>query len=182
MPANSNIVRSRRFLILGGYAALTAVFVLLVVLPYMRGMSASEANIAKTQQEINTNLQKKGELSKVEKNIELLKRQVANYPRLVPENQEIGLFLEQLSKELDAAGMKDIDHKALASQTLGKTQMLPIELHGNATFDQFRTFLVRLEHLQRMCSVGKLEVQADTEMSGKVNVDLTLFIYNTKPG
>ena len=181
MPVNSKLTRSRRILILGGYGAL-ALTVALVAVIHARGMMAADAAIAAARQEIDATLHKKGELADVEKRIELLKRQVANYPRLVPENQEVGDFLVSLTNQFSSLGMKDIAYKSLASIALGKTQKLPIELKGSGTFDQFHKFLVQLEHLQRMSSVGRLNVEADSEMTGKVNVDLLLYIYNTKPG
>ena len=33
-----------------------------------------------------------------------------------------------------------------------------------------------------MCSIGRVTIEsADQDMTGKVNVDLTLYIYNSKP-
>ena len=109
--------------------------------------------------------------------------QVGNHDRLLPANQDLGPFMEDLSKELDSAGMKDSSTvKALASIPLGKSQQLPIEVTGRCTFSQFHDFLVRLEHLPRMSSVSHLSVEADAQMTGTVTVQLTLSIYNTKPG
>jgi Tfp pilus assembly protein PilO len=181
MPVNTKLTRSRRFLIVGGYGALLLT-VALVGAVHVRGMISARSAIAAARHQIDETLRKKGELADVEKRVELLKRQVANYPRLVPENKEVGDFLVSLTNQFSSVGMKDIAYKSLASIELGKTQKLPIELKGCGTFNQFHEFLVQLEHLQRMSSVGRLDVESDPDMTGKVTVDLLLYIYNTKPG
>jgi Tfp pilus assembly protein PilO len=58
---------------------------------------------------------------------------------------------------------------------------LPIEVRGKGTYAQFHGFLGRLESLRRLSSVGKLTIDADADMSGNVEVQLTLFIYSAKP-
>ena len=108
--------------------------------------------------------------------------EVNNYDRLVPGNQDLGPFLAQLSRELDVAGMADITVRALPPTVLGKCQQLPIQIKGKGTYAQFHRFLTRVESFERMSSVSKLAIEADTTMNGKVLVDLTLSIYNTKPG
>jgi Tfp pilus assembly protein PilO len=105
---------------------------------------------------------------------------VRNHDRLLPANQDLGPFMEQLSHELDNAGMKETTVRALPPIALGKSQQLPIEIEGTCTFEQFHDFLVRLEGLPRLSSVSKLSVEADTPMTGKVTVLLQLSIYNTK--
>jgi hypothetical protein len=41
---------------------------------------------------------------------------------------------------------------------------------------------VHLEGLPRKSSVGKLNIDADTDMSGYVTAELMLYIYNTNSG
>jgi Tfp pilus assembly protein PilO len=167
-------------LISGGYAALVLAFVLLGVLPYFRGVSVANAAIANHQKEIEQRVQTKNALVKISKEIVDLEYQVRNYERLVPPNQDLGKFLEQVSTELDKCGMKEVDVHAQAAITRDKSQKLPITLKASGTFAQLQNFLLKLENLPRMCSVGQVILEADPAMTGKVNVNLTLFIYNSK--
>ncbi|MCL2640552.1 MAG: type 4a pilus biogenesis protein PilO [Phycisphaerales bacterium] len=181
MPVNSTIAKTRGLIVIGGYAALLLAFGIMGVAPCAVGTAKARSASDKTQQEIHNNLLKQNQLVNVEKSIELINRQVSNYPRLVPENQELGDFLGSLSRELESVGMKDMDHKALATVTLGRLQKLTIELRGSGSFEQFHRFLKKLERMDRKCSIGRLVIESDPDLTGKVAIDLTLYIFNTKP-
>ncbi len=183
MPADSAIARGRKWFVVGGYAVIAAGFLAIGLIPHLEKASAVEAGIASEQAEISSRVAAKRELDDITQKVQLINMQVGNHDRLLPANQDLGPFMEELSKELDSAGMKESSTvRALPSVTLGKSQQLPIEVTGTCTFSQFHDFLVRLEHLPRMSSVSHLSVEADTPMTGKVAVQLTLSIYNTKPG
>jgi Tfp pilus assembly protein PilO len=181
MPANSSAARSRHLLITGGYALIVVAFGLLTVLPYLRGVSTANAAIAGHKQEIEQRVQTKNALVKINKEIQELEYQVRNYARLVPPNQDLGNFLEQVTVALKTAGMTEVDVHAQAAITRDKSQKLPITLKASGSFAQLQKFLLSLENLPRMCSLGQVILEADPAMSGKVTVNLTLFIYNSKP-
>jgi Tfp pilus assembly protein PilO len=182
MPANSAVTRSRRVLIGSSYAALATVF-LIGGAYFFRGAAKTRAAIAGFRKEIAQRRQTQSTLDRVNRDIQEINVQVRDYPRLVPENQDLGSFLETLSKLLNESGMKDVDVRNQKPIALEKSQKLPIPLRASGTFAEFHDFLVKLENLPRMCSVGRITIEsADQEMTGKVNIDLTLYIYNSKPG
>jgi hypothetical protein len=181
MPSNPPTGRAGR-LVAAGYLALAAAFVGAVALPYARAADAARADIRRLQADIAARRNKTRQLADMDGRIQLIDLQTRNFDRLVPATQDLGPFLSELSRELDAVGMHDISVSTMPPTALGKSQRQPIELHGKGTFAQFHDFLVRLEHLQRLCSVGKLTVEADTDMSGYVTAQMTLYIYNTKSG
>lgn len=106
--------------------------------------------------------------------------EVRNYDRLVPPHKDLGVFLGQLTHELEHTGMKDTAVRVLAPSALRRCEQLPIEVHGTGTFSEFHAFLTALEALPRMSSVSRLTIEADSLMNGHVNTELTLSIYNTK--
>jgi Tfp pilus assembly protein PilO len=180
MPADPALARSRRYVILGGYGALVAAFIAVGLLPYLHGASVVNADIVASQRQIAARLEAKHQLNDVVKQVQFINMKVGNHDRLLPPVQDLGPFMEQLSHELDRAGMKEVTVRALPPITLGKSQQLPIEVSGSCTFSQFHEFLVHLEKLSRMSSVSHLSVESDTPMTGKVSVQLTLSIYNAK--
>jgi Tfp pilus assembly protein PilO len=181
MPANSNVAKSRHLLISGGYAALGVAFVLVGVLPYIRGVSAAKGAIFDYKHEIERRVETKNTLTRVNREIHDLEFQTRNYERLVPPNQDLGNFLKQVSEQLDKHGMKEVDIHAQAAITRDKSQKLPITIKASGNYVQLQKFLLSLENLPRMCSVGQVILETDPAMTGKVNVNLTLFIYNSKP-
>lgn len=181
MRAESPITRSRRIFIVSGYVVLAVAFMLLGIMPYVRGMSAVQTQIGTAQRDIDSRLSARKTLDQVEKQLRLIRLQVRDFDRLLPDSQNVGDFMEKLSHERDDAGMKDSTVHSLPVITLNRCQQRPIEITGTCTYSQFDEFLKRLEKLDRKSSVSHLSVEADTAMTGKVNVSLQLSIYNTKP-
>lgn len=180
MPVDHAGEYNRRMFIVGGYIAIVAGFAAFGVLPYLRGAAVIQTKIQASEREINSRMEASRQLQDITKKVQFINLQVGNHDRLLPTAQDLGPFMEQLSHQLDNAGMKEITVRALPPITLGKSQQLPIEVSGTCTFAQFHEFLVHLEHLSRMSSVSHLSVEADTPMTGKVAVQLTLSIYNAK--
>jgi Tfp pilus assembly protein PilO len=168
-------------LIVSGYGTIVAAFVLVGVVPYLRDVAAIRSGISADQREIETRQASQKQLEQVKSQVHFIQLQVGNHDRLLPDSQNVGDFMEKLSHERDNAGMKDGSVHSLPLISLSRCQQLPIEISGTCTYTQFHDFLIRLEGLERMSSVSKLSVEADTGMSGKVNVSLQLSIYNTKP-
>ncbi len=170
--------RSNNLLLSTGYAVLVVGFLLAGVAPALRSMSAARADIQNSQLEIDARMARSRELDNLKGQVALAELDTRDFARLVPPNQDLGPFLTQLYEQLGAAGMSDISVRNLAPTPLGRTQRLPIEVHGRGSYAQFHEFLLRLENLPRLSSVGKLAIDADTDMSGNVEVRLTLYIYN----
>jgi Tfp pilus assembly protein PilO len=182
MPANLGKKHTRPLVTVIGFGALILGFAAFSILPFWRRMSTLDAEIGNLRQRIAETDSQVRTLKALQSQSQLIQHEVRNYDRLVPASQDLGPFLEQLSRELDNAGLKDSTKQVLPATVLGKCQQLPIEIRGTGTFAQFRQFLLRLEELPRMSSVSKLTIEtADPAMTGKVAVDLTLVIYNTKP-
>jgi len=175
----SNTAKSRRLTIAGSYALLAVAFLSAVVLPHLRAVNSARADVARFSEEIATRKGNQHELETIKKSIELLELETRNYDRLVPANEDYGSFVTALSDLLDRAGMRDITLSALAPTPLGKAQRKPIEIRGKGTYKQFSTFLAGLEDLNRKSSVGKLSIEADTELNGSITASFTVYIYST---
>ncbi len=172
----------RPLYIAAGYCLLFLGFIGLAVIPYVRTMAVTKGDVDRLDQEIADRIERGRQLDDLRHRVELVDLQTRNYDRLVPVNQDSGPFLTELTRELEAAGMHDTSYGLLPSTPLGKSQRTPVEIHGKGTFAQFHDFLVRLENLKRLSSVGKLSIDTDADMNGEVTVQITLFIYNTKSG
>jgi hypothetical protein len=177
---------SRGTVIATCYGSLVVGFLAAAVIPYLRASDHARADIAESSREIAVRQDKQLQLETVKKSIELLELETANYDQLVPANDDYGSFVTQVSDCLQAAGMKDIALSALPPTPLGKAQRKPIEIKGKGTFEQVHAFLISMEGLKRKSSVGKLTIEADTDMNGSVKAAFTVFIYSTnnavKPG
>jgi len=170
----------RNGLLTCGYAALGLCFLVAVAVPYVRDTRSTRADTARFHNDIDTRQAQSRQLKQVAESINLIRAETLDYARLVPPNQDLGSFLQELYKQLDESGMSDISVHNMPPTPLGRSEKLPIEVKGKGTYAQFQAFLTRLEKLPRLASVGRLSVDADTEMNGHVEVQLTLYIYNAK--
>lgn len=164
-----------------GFAVILLVFLLAGLWPYLAELRRTQDQIQQRKLALADAALQSERLRDLTQQAKFLQLQVRDYDRLVPENKDLGTFLGQLSRELDDAGMQNTSVRALVSTTLGKVQQLPIEIRGTGTFEQFQSFLTRLENLPRLSSISRLNAESDAAMTGKVTVDITLSIYNTKP-
>ncbi len=170
---------SNRFFLAGGYTVLLAAFAFFGLL-HMRGVSAAHAATAQDQENIDARLARTRELRDVSAQVDEITLETRDFDRLVPPNQDFGTFLEDVANLLTDVGMHDVSFHNLSVNALGRSERLPIEVRGSCTFSQFHTFLTRLEGLKRLSSVGKMSIDASSDMNGEVEVQLTLFIYNAK--
>ena len=165
----------------GGFAIILAGFGLGGYLPYRLEYDRLTREIHERSADKADTAVQSGRLRDLTRQAQLIQAEVRGYDRLVPANKDLGNFLQDLSRELEASHLSDFSVRALAPTNLGKCQQLPIEVHSAGTFGQFDNFLQRLELLSRKSSVNHLSVESDAALSGNVAVDITLSIYNTKP-
>ena len=172
---------SHKLVLRGGYTAMVAGFLIAGVFPLVRGLRSAQADTQRLEADIAARNGKQRDLEEIKKGVKELTLETASLDRLLPPNQDLGTFLRDLTNQFGESGMKDIAYKNMPATPLGHSQKLPIEVHGRGTYAQFHDFLVRLEHLPRLCSVGKMTIDADNDMAGGIEVQLTLYIYNSKP-
>lgn len=164
-----------------GYGAIGGGFILFGLLPCWQEASALRRVIAERRAAQVQALADSRRLATLTQRADLLHLEIRDFAQLVPDQNGLGSFWEQLSHELDATGVQNTTVRALAPTRLGKCQQLPIEVHGTGTFAQLHDFLTHLECLPRKSSVSRLNLDSDPAMTDKVTIDLTLSIYNTLP-
>jgi len=164
-----------------GFGGILAGFLALGYYPAWSERGALERDIAGQQATLAEHARLADELQDLTRRASSIAFQVRNYDRLVPPHKDLGVFLGQLSHQLDQTGMKDTAVRALQPTSLRRCEQLPIEVRGAGTFGEFHSFLTALESLPRMSSVSRLNVESDNLMTGHINSELTLSIYNTKP-
>jgi Tfp pilus assembly protein PilO len=181
MPADNAPSKRKSYVSIAGFAAIFLGFVGMSYIPHWRECQSLNAQILEHKDHLAQIAEQTEELKQVNEQIHLISFDVKGYDQLVPAAQDLGTFLEQLSKELSAAGLSDSSYRAMTPTLLGKCQELPIEIHAVGTAAQCHDFLTRLEGLPRKSSVSHLTMETDAAMTGKVIMELTLSIYNLKP-
>jgi Tfp pilus assembly protein PilO len=171
--------RTREYILIGGYGAILVAFLGAGLLPHLRGVAAAREQIAQYQANIETQRAQSAELREINSQVELIKAQTKDYPRLIS-TEEPALFVQEISKQLSEAGVRDPVFQGMQRSPLTHSEKTPIEVHCKCTYAQLHDFLRRLEKLDRLSSVGHLTIDAESTMGGTIDVQLTLFIYNVK--
>jgi Tfp pilus assembly protein PilO len=172
---------SRKVVLRGGYTALILGFLLAGAYPILRDVRSARAEIGRLREEIVSRNGKKTELEAISKNVVELSLETKALDRLLPANQDLGGFLRMMTEKFEASGMREPMFRNLPSTPLGRSEKLPIEVKCRGTYEQFHNFLVGLESLPRLCSVGRMTISADSDMNGGIEAQLTIYIYNSKP-
>ena len=181
MATKTNASSTRRLVVIGGYTTLIFGFALLSAMPLLRRTNAARNDIQQLTADMELRQIKGKELEDLKLRVAAITKETQVLPRLLPPDQDLGTFLKDLVARSDKAGLADVSVRNLAPITLDRSQKLPIEVHARGTYAQFRSFLLSLEKMDRLPSIGKLVVESGSDMSGTLEVQLTLFIYNTKP-
>lgn len=172
-PWNANRLTMSGLAVLGLLAAAS-------VVPYWMSWSKLSTAIRSTEEKIALSTQHSQDLLNVQKQARLIRAEVKDYDKLVPGNQDLGPFLGQLTERMQRAGMTDTAVRALAPVPRGKCDQLPIELRGAGTYADVTNFLVQLEGLERKSSVNHLIIDGGSTMNGRVTVEISLAIFNTR--
>lgn len=171
----------KRSTLLGtGYLAITLTFGGLIGASLLHAAGVRKA-IAAADSTIATRMATNQNLQNLDQKITLIQLKTNDYDRLVSPAPNLGAFLGQLNQAKEDLGLRDLTISTLTVISRSKSDELPIVIRGTGTFAQFHDFLQRLETLPRMSSVKHLAVEAaDPALTGKVSIELTLSIYNTK--
>lgn len=170
---NANSLTMAGLTLLGILAAASMV-------PYWFSWKRVSTAITETENRIAQSAQCTQDLLNVEKRARLIRNEVKDYDKLVPESQDLGPFLGQLTQEMQRVGMTDTAVRALPAVPRGKCDQLPIELRGTGNYANVMNFLVQLEAMERKSSVNRLVIDGGNSMNGQVTVDLSLAIFNTR--
>jgi len=173
---------SRRTAITYGIGAgLIVLFGLLGYLPnWLRGHQLRD-EIAQSRAALGQSAVQSRQLEEATRRGRYLQMQTGAFADLVQTRRDLGPFLVGLSQAMDASGLSNTSKQAPPPIRLKNCEQQPIEITASGNYENVYKFLGRLEHLRRRSILNSLRIEADHDVSGQVNMKVTLSIFSHEP-
>ena len=152
-----------------------------VYVPQHGKLKEISSQVATKQAALEADAQKVSIIPQMLRHIEAMKKRYnEGWEKKLPRLKELGGFLREISQNLEEA---DLSGKLIESGNPKKEELfhtLPINMRFQGSFDALSGFLSRLDAMERLTRIQKLNITADTkEAPAKLDVHLRMNIYFT---
>lgn len=106
------------------------------------------------------------------------RRRAPVFEAAIPRSDELGVFLEQVSRIADQLDLADRDMTPAREQACGDTAVLPIEMSFRGTFDAVYAFITQLESMPRVARIQRLLLDVVDPRTGQLRSTMTVFVYH----
>ena len=160
-----------------GVLAITAGFVLVITRAQFRRFDEVKTLIKGEQTELTLGRSTPQANESVRQEVKQLAARVGNYDAMVPEQANVGLFLEELARFAHARSIvQDAIEPGAPLETDG-IAALPITLRLRGSFSSVYGFIQDIEHMKRMTQVERFKTTVSDEKPGEVSADLKLHVF-----
>ncbi len=157
-----------------------AAYALVVYLPQTRRLTAVRDQLARVNEQYEQDAVKARTIPQLQADVEQLKREFHNFDRRLPNQQELGEFLREISSTGEAG--------QLANQTITPGNpssgplynRLPILMDFRCSFVELVEFLGRLNGMTRLTRVEKIQMTPAGDDEQMLDVHMRVNIYFTK--
>lgn len=169
-------------LMLAAVAAVVTVATLMVYMPQSRELKLVRTQIVTQEQTLIADSEKASVVPLMLQQVEAMKLRYKDFDRRLPQRQELGGFLRQISANLEKEDLTGqlIEPASPSSEELFHT--LPIIMRFNGSYLSVASFLRSLEDMERLTRVEKLQITRDKKAndSTQLDVELRINIYFTE--
>ena len=172
-------------IIVGVLLAVVVVASAAVYLPQRKTLSNLRVRIARQKVHLMENTKKTSSIPSLLRHVQTMKSRYHNFSRRLPEQQELGGFLREISANLS-------EEEKLANQLIEPGSptrsrlfhRLPIILRFQGSYLSLASFLQRLERMERLTQIEKLSItprsSAPAGETQSVDIELLMNIYFTE--
>lgn len=140
---------------------IAAIFTGAVLVPFGIRDSRLQARIDTAREELGITQVDHSGLTRLNKQVEDLRAQVAGRGQSIPDEEQISLVLKDLSKLINAPGVSSQEIVTENARFFADYNILPVNIQFNAPFVTAFDLVTRLESLSRVVRVDRLEFEAD---------------------
>jgi len=170
------------WLMLGVVAATVAMAVLLVYRPQSNRLDQIRAQIVSQERSLKTDSELASVVPTMLQQVEAMKRRYKDFDRRLPERQELGGFLREISSHV---ADENLSGQLIEPGSPDKNELfhtLPIIMRFKGSYLSVASFLKRLEGMERLTRVEKLQLTRDKKaiQPNELDVELQINIYFTQ--
>ena len=155
-------------------------FLFIVHLPQQRQLKALTQDRREASEALERDREQAKELARLGGDVDRMTKQLAVYDRRLPDRQELGQFLKDVSTTARVAGLEST---AIEPQRVAPGELYlqaPFSMKFNGKFDQLVRFMGQAKAMTRLTHIRSMTVRNDSDLSGRCNVDMVMTIYFTR--
>ena len=102
---------------------------------------------------------------------------VARYQASVPEQRDLGLFLQQIAGLMNEQNLRDQQVQPADEIEAGSLSCIPVNIQGRGRLPQLFEFYKSLQKLDRLVRIERIELTNDNNFSGELTMQTRVVIY-----
>lgn len=151
--------------------------VLLRYLPLRKKIKSFE-QVRSAQETIIANASsKKSQLPVLKAQLLQLQSTAGNYQENIPDQQEIGVFLQQITNLMNKCNLKDQIIKPGREQQVDELYCIAVDMQCKGELSRIFEFYKSLEDMQRQIRIRQVKLENDEDFSGEVSMQTEVVIY-----
>jgi Tfp pilus assembly protein PilO len=155
----------------------SALFYFVWYRPTTRDMHALRVRIEQNHRNLEASRTKAGELPTVTRAVNDLRQGLARFDRLIPRRQDLPQFLDALESLKRQAGITNCSLKPDQPRTFATHSEQTIRVDFEGDFHQVADYLAKVEDMDRMTRVRRLNFKAADSAQGTVAVQMDVSIF-----
>lgn len=152
-------------------------FILLRYLPLHQKIKAVNAQIANSQLVIAKAASEKEQMESARNEFFKLQSQAENFDKNVPEQRDIGGFLQQINGLMDKHNLKEQLMEPGSEISAEGLKCIPISMQCKGKLKQIFSFYKSLHDIDRAIRIEQLKLKNDNDLSGEVSMQTKAVIY-----
>jgi len=109
--------------------------------------------------------------------LQKMQNAVAGYQAGVPEQRDLGLFLQQIAALMNEQNLRDQQVQPADEIVVGTLGCIPVNIQGRGRLPQLFEFYKSLQKLDRLVRIERIELSNDNNFSGELSMQTRIVIY-----
>jgi Tfp pilus assembly protein PilO len=160
-----------------GVVAVSAAFFLLVIRRDFQRVDRAMAELTSEAREHRHNVQERSASAVLQKQVNALVAQVANFETRVPQEEMLGSFVEDLARAAQKHQLRADAIEPAASVRSSQVSATPVTVKVRGSFPQVYALLRDLEHMPRLTQVERFKTQMLADKPGIVAAEIRLNVF-----
>jgi len=158
-------------------AMLIADFIWFGYIPSQKRLSALQQSRSRQLQVIETANAKRAQLPGMRKTLHMYERSAASHERQIPEQKDIGRFLQDMSACMTRHGIQRQMIVPGSEHAAEVVKFMPVTVHGCGRLTQFFAFFQDVQAMTRLVRIRTVHFDNDPAYEGRLTMESELVIY-----
>ncbi|MDD4889857.1 MAG: type 4a pilus biogenesis protein PilO [Phycisphaerae bacterium] len=173
-------LRKDQWLTIAIVGVVVTTFALVIYLPQRHQLKDLRKECAAADETLQRDRSKLSELTQLRGQVDRATRQMEVYNRRLPESQDLGQFLKDVSNYAQLCGLEGASFQPQKPQGGEMYNQLPIAMRFKGSFGEVFRFLRQTRSMPRVTNIRTLSLHNDPKLEGQCAIDLAMVIFYTR--